>query len=67
MAHRANFRVNFLSRAAGLECIPTAAMDYDLIVFWMYPFFHNNNTLKFPNPKLYRYLQAFQYNFFAII
>ena len=51
MAHRADFRVDFLRRAAGLESVPTAAMDYDFIVFWMYPFFHNK-TFKISKNKI---------------
>jgi hypothetical protein len=41
MAHRADFRVDFLGCAAGLEGITTAAVYPDLMVFWMYVFFHN--------------------------
>jgi hypothetical protein len=41
MAHRADFRVDFFRRAAGLERITTAAVNHHLIVFWMYSLFHN--------------------------
>ncbi len=41
MAHGADFRVDFFRCAAGLESIATAAVNHDLIVFWMYFLFHN--------------------------
>lgn len=50
MAYRANFSVDFFVGTAGLESIAAAAMNHDLIVFWMYSFFHN---LQFS-----RYLQS---------
>jgi len=46
MAHGADFGVDFFCCAAGLEGIPAAAVNYNLIVFWMYPFFHNNSAPK---------------------
>ena len=47
MAHRADLCVDFLCRAAGLESVAAAATNHHLIVFWMYPFFHNYNPLKY--------------------
>ena len=41
MAHRADFGVDFLGRAAGFESGAAAAVNYDLFIFWMYIFFHN--------------------------
>ena len=41
MAHRAYLGVDFFGGTAGLEGIATAAVNHDLIVFWMYLFFHN--------------------------
>jgi len=40
MAHRADFRMDFFRRAAGLERIATAAMNDYLSIFWMYILFH---------------------------
>ena len=48
MAHRAYLCVDFFCRAAGLECIATAAANYHFIVFWMYIFFHNYLTVNAP-------------------
>ena len=64
MAHRADFRVDFLGRAAGLEGITAAAVNSDLMVFWMYVFFHK---LKLPCPKrliLNNTVQLFKTNFY---
>ena len=47
MAHRADFRMNFFRRAAGLECVAAAATDGYLIIFRMYLFFHNLNSPEF--------------------
>ena len=44
VADRADFGVDFLCGAAGLESVAAAAMDDYLIIFWMYVFFHNYNT-----------------------
>ena len=41
MAHRADFGVDFLGCAAGLEGVTAAAVNHYLIIFWMYIFFHN--------------------------
>jgi len=41
MAHRTYLCVDFFCRTAGLKSIAAAAMNHYLIVFWMYPFFHN--------------------------
>ncbi len=41
MTHRADFGVDFIDRAPGLERVAAAAMNHYLIVFWMYSFFHN--------------------------
>jgi len=49
MAHRADLRVDFFGGAAGLEGIAAAAVNHDLIVFWMYFFFHN-----YSSPDTYR-------------
>ena len=46
MTHRADFGVDFLDRAPGLERVPATAMNHYLIVLWMYSFFHN---LKLPD------------------
>jgi hypothetical protein len=46
MAHRADLCVDLFCRAAGLESAAAAAMNHNLIVFWMYPFFHNYNAPK---------------------
>ena len=48
MAHRADLCVDFFCRAAGLECVAAAAMNHHFIVFWMYLFFHNYDSLKYP-------------------
>ena len=40
MAHRADFRVDFLGRTAGLERIAAAAFDLCSLIFWMYVFLH---------------------------
>ncbi len=49
MAHRADLRVDFFGGAAGFEGIAAAAVNHDLIVFWMYFFFHN-----YSSPDTYR-------------
>ena len=41
MAHRTYLCMDFFRCAAGLKCIPTATVNYHVIVLWMYLFFHN--------------------------
>ena len=52
MAHRADLCVDFLCRAAGLESVAAAATNHHLIVFWMYPFFHNCNAPEYQKTKI---------------
>ncbi len=44
MAHRAYLGVDFFGGTAGLEGVTAAAVNHDLIVFWMYFFFHNYSS-----------------------
>ena len=46
MAHRANLCMDFLCRAASFESVATATANRYLIIFWMYLFFHNTQSLK---------------------
>jgi len=54
MAHGAYLRMDLFYRAGGLECVATAAMNHDLVVFWMYLFFHNCNSLKYMKTRIIR-------------
>ncbi len=47
MAHRAYLRPDLFDGTAGLERIATAAMNHNLIVFWMYSFFHIYSSPKY--------------------
>ena len=47
MAHWADFCVYLFCRAAGLECIATAAVDYHFFILGMYLVFHNLNAPKY--------------------
>ena len=51
MAHRADFRVDFLGRAARLEGITATAMNHDLFILWMNIFFHSYQAPKSLNSK----------------
>jgi len=44
VAHRTYLCVDFFCRAAGLEGIAAAAMNHNLIIFRVYPFFHKHNS-----------------------
>ena len=66
MAHRADFCVNFLCRAARLERVSTAAMNYYLVVFRMYIFFHNK-ALKIFKFKIISIFADISINFFAFM
>ena len=41
MAHRAYLRMDFLGGAARIKAIAATAANADVLVFWMYTFFHN--------------------------
>ena len=49
MAHRADFRVDFLGRTSRLESITATAMDRYFIILWMYIFFHSDYAPKYLN------------------
>jgi hypothetical protein len=65
--------VDFFGGAAGLEGVAAAAMNHDLIVFWMYSFFHNLQFSRYLQSRILTVLTAYcninfnKYYFFSSV
>jgi len=59
MAHRAYLSVDFFDGTAGLESIAAAAVNNDLVVFWMYFFFHNLQFSRYLHLRILTVLTAY--------
>ena len=62
VAHRTDFRVDFLGGTARLESVAATTMNHDLFILRMYVFFHNvmlQNTQTLYANKIGRYYKSF--------